>query len=187
MPKPCHELDAGLASVLYSSLALEVMTMATRETPLDTRENVDSFHDEEEAGSSELGSVLIHETLRNALSNPGLILDEQTTLDEALRLMRERRQGCILVTREGKLSGIFTERDVLMKVVGTKVDLARSPIRPYMTRDPVRLPADAIVAYALNKMVVEGFRHVPLTDPDGRPVGVVSMRDIIEYLDRKST
>jgi CBS domain-containing protein len=51
-----------------------------------------------------------------------------------------------------------------------------------MTRDPVRLPQDAIVAYALNKMCLEGFRHVPLTDAEGRPVGVVSMRDIIEYL-----
>ena len=93
-----------------------------------------------------------------------MILDEQTPLADALREMREHRQGCILVTRDGKLSGIFTERDVLMKVVGTNIDLERTPIRPYMTRDPVRLPEDAIVAYALNKMCVEGFRHVPLTD-----------------------
>ena len=114
--------------------------------------------------------------------NHGLILDEQTPLDDALRQMREHRQGCILATRDGKLTGIFTERDVLMKVVGTTIDLERTPIRPYMTRDPETLPADAIVAYALNKMCVEGFRHVPLTDEQGRPVGVVSMRDIIEYL-----
>jgi CBS domain-containing protein len=157
--------------------------MAIRENhPESTREDVDSFDHDEDLESSQLGSVLLRETLKNALSNRGLILDEQTPLDQALRQMREHRQGCILVTRDGKLSGIFTERDVLMKVVGTNIDLARTPIRPYMTRDPVRLPEDAIVAYALNKMCVEGFRHVPLTDAQSRPVGVVSMRDIIEYL-----
>lgn len=143
--------------------------------------------DEEQPGPSELDSALLRETLKDALSNPGLILDEQTVLQEALRMMRERRQGCILVTEKGRLVGIFTERDVLMKVVGTKVDLARTPLRPFMTRDPETLPADASVAYALNKMVREGFRHVPLVNDDGRPVGVVSMRDIIEYLSGRFT
>jgi CBS domain-containing protein len=159
------------------------MMMAIPINPELSREDVDSFdHDEEKLESIELGSALLRDTLKNALSNRGLVLDEQTPLADALREMREHRQGCILVTHEGKLSGIFTERDVLMKVVGTNIDLERTPIRPYMTRDPVRLPQDAIVAYALNKMCVEGFRHVPLTDEQGRPVGVVSMRDIIEYL-----
>jgi CBS domain-containing protein len=51
-----------------------------------------------------------------------------------------------------------------------------------MTRDPVTLPADASVAFALNKMVVEGFRHIPLVDDQGHPTAVVSMRDLIEYL-----
>jgi CBS domain-containing protein len=154
--------------------------MAIHDDPMQAREDVEAFDQDEEL--TQLGSALLRETLKDALSNAGLILDEQTTLEDAVREMREHRQGCVLVTREGKLSGIFTERDVLMKVVGTDIDLARTPIRPYMTRDPVRLPQDAIVAYALNKMCLEGFRHVPLTDAEGRPVGVVSMRDIIEYL-----
>src|ERR1700676_3128269 len=156
--------------------------MAVRDDVM-AREDVEAFDDDENnLELTQLGSALLRETLKDALSNAGLILDEQTTLENALREMREHRQECVLVTRDGKLSGIFTERDVLMKVVGTNIDLARTPIRPYMTRDPVRLPDDAIVAYALNKMCLEGFRHVPLTDEQGRPVGVVSMRDIIEYL-----
>jgi CBS domain-containing protein len=157
--------------------------MAIHDNPDLAREDVDAFdHDEEQRESTELGSILLRETIEHALSNRGLVLDEQTPLDEALRQMREHRQGCVLVTHNGILSGIFTERDVLMKVVGTSINLERTPIRPYMTRDPVRLPEDAVVAYALNKMCLEGFRHVPLTDAQGRPVGVVSMRDIIEYL-----
>ncbi|MGC2450418.1 MAG: CBS domain-containing protein [Candidatus Sulfotelmatobacter sp.] len=152
-------------------------------------EDVDrSIEENEHPGSNDqpdasaFGSHLLRETLKNALSNAGLSLDEHTPLQQALREMREHRQGCVLVTSNDRLVGIFTERDVLMKIVGTNIDLTRTPIRPYMTRDPETLPADASVAYALNKMVMEGFRHVPLVDDDGRPVGVVSMRDIIEYL-----
>jgi CBS domain-containing protein len=51
-----------------------------------------------------------------------------------------------------------------------------------MTADPVTLPADASVAHALNLMVIEGFRHIPVMDDRGRPVAVVSMRNLIEYL-----
>ena len=105
---------------------------AIRDNPESGREDVEAF-DDEWRESSQLGSALLRETLKNALSNPGLVLDEQTPLDEALRQMREHRQGCVLATRYGRLSGIFTERDVLMKVVGTKIDLERTPLRPYMT------------------------------------------------------
>ena len=156
--------------------------MATDDETRPAREDTEAFDDDEHRESSELGSALLHQTLKKALSNHGLALDEQTPLAEALRQMREHRQGCVLATHDGKLTGIFTERDVLMKVVGTNIDLERTPLRPYMTRDPMRLPEDASVAYALNRMCVQGFRHVPLTDEQGRPVGVVSMRDIIEYI-----
>jgi CBS domain-containing protein len=51
-----------------------------------------------------------------------------------------------------------------------------------MTTNPITLPADASVAYALNLMVVEGFRHIPVVDDQGRLVGVASMRNLMEYL-----
>jgi CBS domain-containing protein len=51
-----------------------------------------------------------------------------------------------------------------------------------MTVDPVSLPVEATVAFALNKMLIEGFRHIPLVDDQNRPVAVVSMRDLIDYL-----
>jgi CBS domain-containing protein len=51
-----------------------------------------------------------------------------------------------------------------------------------MTVAPVTVPADASVAFALNKMLIEGFRHIPLVDGQNRPIAVVSMRDLIDYL-----
>jgi CBS domain-containing protein len=145
-------------------------------------DNTEGTIEEENPGPPELESVFFKDTLKDVLSNSGLVVDEETSLDEALRLMREHKQGCVLATRGGKLSGIFTERDVLMKIVGTRIDLTRTPLRPYMTRDPLTLPNDASVAYALNRMVIEGFRHIPLVDAERRPVGVISMREVVEYV-----
>lgn len=145
-------------------------------------DNSDRIFEEEHPGAFELESALFKDTLRDVLSDRILLVAEETRLGEVIRLMRERRQGCALVTRNGRLAGIFTERDVLMKIVGMPVDLERTAVAAYMTPDPVTLPADAIVAHALNKMAVEGFRHVPLVDAEGRPAGVVSMRDIIEHV-----
>jgi len=145
-------------------------------------DEADRILEEEHPGPSEAESVLFQSRIKDVLSNHGLVLDEQTPLEEVVRLMRERNQRCALLTENGKLAGIFTERDVLMKLIGTRVDLARTPVRPYMTRELVTLPAEAGIAYALNEMSMGGFSHIPVVDADGKPAGVVSMRDIIDHL-----
>ena len=144
---------------------------------------LDRALEEERPGpSSELVSVLAHDTLAHVKCHPPLILDPETKLAETLRQMKDHRRGCALLVKDQKLVGIFTERDVLMKVAGNRIDVERTPVSAYMTRDPETLPVDAVVAFALNKMILEGYRHIPFVDGIGRPVGVVSMRDIIEYL-----
>ncbi len=147
-----------------------------------TVDETDRVAQEESPGPSELGYVLLEDTLKDVQFNQVPILDEKGSLYEAIHLMRQHRQPCVLVTREGKLSGIFTEHDVAAKIVDTGIDLERTPVRTYMTGDPATLPLDAGVGYALNKMVVDGFHRLPLVDPEGRPAGVVSMRNIIAYL-----
>ncbi len=145
-------------------------------------DETDRVAEEERPGPSELESVLLEDTLKDVQCNPVPIIDEQVSLCEAVQLMRKHRQPCVLVTHKGKLSGIFTEHDVLMKVVDTGIDLERTPVGTYMTPEPTTLPLDAGVAFALNKMVVDGFHRLPLIDSEGRPAGVVSMRNIIGYL-----
>jgi CBS domain-containing protein len=138
--------------------------------------------EEESPGPADLESALVQDTLRDVQFQPALVVDEQTSLDECVELMRKHQQPCVVVTGDGKITGIFSEHDVLMKLVGTGLDLQRTPVRACMTPSPVTLPADAGVAYALNKMVIDGFHRLPLVDAEGRPVGVVSMRNIIGYL-----
>lgn len=96
--------------------------------------------------------------------------------------MQQERRACVLVMENDRLEGIFTERDILMKVAGQPLDLIHTSVSTSMTPDPFTLPADANVAFALSKMVLEGFRHIPLVDDEGYPTAVVSMRNLIEYL-----
>jgi len=145
-------------------------------------DEIDRSLSEECPGPVDLESILVQDTLRDVLREPPLVVDAHASLADALRLMREQRRGYVLVVEDEKLTGIFTERDVLMKVAGNLLNMERTPVSAYMTREPVTLPANAGVAFALNRMSIEGYRHLPVVDDDGRPAGVVSMRDIIEYL-----
>jgi CBS domain-containing protein len=113
---------------------------------------------------------------------PPICLPPETRLREAIEQMAASNVGCVLVERDGKLVGILTERDVLTKVVTRDVDLDRTRVESIMTSAPETLSLDDRIAYALNKMVVGGFRHVPLVDAANRPVGVIAMRNVVEYM-----
>jgi CBS domain-containing protein len=129
-----------------------------------------------------LESALANTELSEVVSQPALTVSASTTLADTIHLMQKERRACVLVMENDRLAGIFTERDILMKVAGQPLDLVHTPVSVSMTADPFTLPADANVAFALNKMVLEGFRHIPLVDDAGRPTAVVSMRNLIEYL-----
>lgn len=145
----------------------------------DDRERL---QDEEHPGPVDLESVLFGDMLKDAADKPALITEPSTSIHDVLQIMRDNRRGVVLIADHGRLTGIFTERDVLMKIAGTRVDLKRTPVRNFMTPDPDTLPAESSIAFAINKMVTEGYRHIPLVDDAGRPVGVVSMRDLIEHI-----
>lgn len=86
---------------------------------------------------------------------------------------------CLLVTENGRLAGIFTDRDALLKLAGR--GLEHRPVRELMTADPVVLRHDDTIAVAINKMAVGGFRHVPIVE-GGRPIAVISARDIFRHI-----
>jgi CBS domain-containing protein len=101
----------------------------------------------------------------------------------AIALMNEHKFGCVVVTGpDGAVAGIFTERDVLRKVAGSGKDAASVKVGDLMTAKPECLPNTATIGFALNKMFVHGYRHIPVVDDKGRPTGIISVRDIMGYL-----
>jgi CBS domain-containing protein len=107
------------------------------------------------------------------------VLDVSADVDHAVQVMHANGSDCVLVVDGGRLVGIFTDRDAVVKVAGRPV--TARPIADYMTRDPVVLRHDDTIAVAINKMAVGGFRHIPIVE-DGVPTGVVTARDVFRHL-----
>jgi len=108
------------------------------------------------------------------------------TVGETLKLMIDRRIGCIVVVDGERLLGIFSERDALLRLNVDAAKMADRPISEVMTVNPATLKARDKIAYALHRMNVGGFRHIPILDDDERLVGVISIRDILSYLTERS-
>ena len=112
---------------------------------------------------------------------PPVVLDAATPVKDALRQMQEGQSGPALICRDGKLCGIFTERDVLNKVVGIQ-GLADQPISELMTPDPVFVHETDPVRKAILAMCDGGFRNVPVVDSEGKVVGCVRHKDVVHFL-----
>ena len=103
-----------------------------------------------------------------------------------MQVMRREHRGCVVITEDGTprspLKGIFTERDVLLKVIDSGRNPADVRLADVMTPDPESLRVDAKLAWALNMMSVGGFRHLPIVNEHGWPVFILSVRLIVDFL-----
>lgn len=143
----------------------------------------EAIADERAADATRLGAAILHQPIRAlATLKPAVCVARSTTVRVAIERMNQNGTGCVLVEEARRLIGIFTERDVLTKIIGSAVDIDSTTVERVMTRDPECLRPDDRCAFALNKMSVGGFRHIPLLDDDDRPVGVVSMRNVVDYI-----
>lgn len=119
------------------------------------------------------------------LLNPAAPLEIERTASvrEAIELLRKHRVGCVVVTDEqGRLVGIFSERDVLLKIVLTEIDIDNTQLSSVMTANPHTAKMTTTIAFALTMMSQGGFRHIPITDDREIPVGIVSVKDIVDFL-----
>jgi CBS domain-containing protein len=109
------------------------------------------------------------------------MVKETASIKQAIQVMLDRNVGAVLVEREGKPVGIFTERDVLRRVIRTGIDQER-PVEEVMTPDPETLSLDDGIAFALNRMAVGGYRNIPIVDEAGKPLSVLSQREVVGYI-----
>lgn len=110
-----------------------------------------------------------------------IAVDASSTVREAVAEMVARKIGCLLVQQDGELVGIFTERDVLNRISGD-LSLLDQPVSEFMTRTPATITPRDSIAYALQTMGLGGYRHLPVVADDGRPRGIISIRDILRFL-----
>jgi CBS domain-containing protein len=103
-------------------------------------------------------------------------------LRQVVSAMAEKNYGCAVITDYGRPVGIFTERDLLRKVVSQKLDLDQELVEKHMTAHPVCVGVETPVKEVMKKMRAGKFRHLVLTDDDGMLSGILSVKDVLDYL-----
>jgi CBS domain-containing protein len=118
-------------------------------------------------------------TLQSIVSQRSLVIGKPTmSVYDAAVAMREKDVGSVIIEENGQLVGIFTERDLLNRVVAVGKDPAKTSLSEVMTRDVIGLEGDKPLSHALHLMHQNAFRHVPVLE-QGKPIGMVSARDAL--------
>lgn len=107
------------------------------------------------------------------------IVAPDSTVRDAVKLMSRRRVSAAMVMDEGRLIGIFTERDLALKVVARDLNPSTTAVETVMTRDPDTLEPDDTAHHALTLMRERGYRHLPVVHGD-KVIGIVSVRDLYD-------
>jgi len=104
-----------------------------------------------------------------------------TTVLEAIEAMAQQRTGACVVVDGSKLVGLFTERDVMMKVVLKRIDPATVPISQVCTTTLITAKPDTPEHQALRTMIDRHIRHLPVIDLKGELVGMLSLRKLLQH------
>ncbi len=126
--------------------------------------------------------ALVSDHIHELAPNPPLAVPSDMPVGEVLQKMVDESVGCLLVIDDGELKGVFSERDALLKL-GAEVESRRErPVSEFMTPSPETLEDTAKVAFAVQRMDLGGYRHLPIVDAQRTVTGVISVRDILAYL-----
>jgi CBS domain-containing protein len=148
-------------------------------------ETLDEEHKVMEERSSHppaMTADVFHQPISILCKRPVQTLPVTATVREALEMMKSRRFGAVVITVEGRLAGIITERDLMMKVAGHEGDVLDRPVTAVMTPNPESLQKGDELFYLMNKMHVGGFRHVPIVNEQNEPIHVISIKDVARFI-----
>ncbi len=131
-----------------------------------------------------LGKSLASEKVRQLPLMDPVVVSPDTALSTVFKRMKTAKSGCALVQQDEALIGIFTERDVLTRVIEAELP-SDTPIKQVMTAHPKTLPFDSTIAEAVRMMNEGGYRNIPLTsdDPSAKAgvIKLLSARDLVSY------
>ena len=129
-----------------------------------------------------LSNETIQQPIRTLELGRAVVVETSKSVATTIELMQHKKTGCVLAAQDGVLAGIFTERDILMKILGKNRDYVKMTVKEVMTPSPESLHLDDSIAYAMNMMAVGGYRHVPIVDDQRKPISILSVKDVISYI-----
>ena len=123
---------------------------------------------------------MLGERIRRLITRDKMVTaPPHATVFEVAGLMLEHGIGAIMVIDDGSLTGIFTERDAVVRVIAQSRDARTVRVDEVMTRDPVTVDPDVTFGHAMLLMQERGFRHLPVVE-NGEAIGIVSARDALD-------
>ncbi len=134
--------------------------------------------------SSPLEQALAEKTVAAIQHQPYVSVTPDTPISEAVRKLAGLHVACLLVEENGKLQGVFTDRNVLEHVAQEYDQIKDHPVREVMTPNPVYVYETDKAAAALSVMALCGFRHVPVLDLEEHIVGIASPQRVTDFLQK---
>jgi len=130
----------------------------------------------------ELGQGLSEtRTVGEIMSGQVLTVDEQRSIAESTELMMNKNSSAVVVTQEQRPKGIFTERDLLKRVINKVPDITKTPVREVMTAPLISMPRTTHIGDVLAEMYRRDIRNMPVKDDREELLGIVSMPDVLHY------
>ncbi len=143
----------------------------------------DEYSESLETEFRKLDGALLEDTVRLLAPSEPLRLKPDQSVARAIQSMVEnRRAAIVIVDSEDRLVGIFTERDVLTRVMGAGRVARDTILADVMTPDPESLRPDDRICFAINRMHAGGFRSLPVVDEAHRPIGIITVNDVVRWL-----
>ncbi|MDP2604173.1 MAG: CBS domain-containing protein [Deltaproteobacteria bacterium] len=120
-------------------------------------------------------------TMASITSEAAATVDQSLSVYQTIDLMNKNGASAVVVTAEGKATGIFTERDVLKRVATKEISTKDTPVKEVMTAPLITMPHNTLVGDVLAEMYRRDIRNVPVSGDNGELIGIVSMPDILQY------
>lgn len=112
-----------------------------------------------------------------------ITINANESIKTGIKLLQESKIGClVIIDEQKKIIGIFSERDVLLKVSLSALNLDNTKISEVMTKNPQTANMTSSIAFILNMMSHGGYRNVPIVDNENYPVGIVNVKHIVDYI-----
>ena len=124
--------------------------------------------------------------LRDILRTKGsdvIQIDPDQHVIDAVRVLSEHRIGCLVVTHDGEIRGVVSERDIMDFMAAEPDALTDTPVSDIMTTDVIVAVPEDDLDYVMNVMTNNKVRHLPIVD-DGRLAGIVSIGDVVNEVRR---
>ncbi len=140
----------------------------------------------DDLSSGPLDNVFLSKPISFLEPKEPICVDENIKVEEIVKLFQEHSCDCVfIVDREQKMLGIYTERDLVAKSMKDN-NFIKMPVSKYMTKEVLSGKMDFTIAYVLSIMSNMGIKQFPIVDDNNYPIGIISLRNIVDYLVNES-